>query len=171
MIYNAAWLGIYFWYHWNVVFPNKVSIIYRTKEFGFIYSLHYLISFQFFLRDNLIICVLFTLRVSLLESSHNATLANSVLGISIALSIESFWIYTACVINKKVQKTEHYSSSQYNWCRLEREGDQVLIPVEHLYLNLMMLIGSYSRIQNVPCWKGNYESIVEVLTGNHIAWF
>ena len=31
-------------YHWNVVFPIKVLINYHTKEFVFIYSLHYLIS-------------------------------------------------------------------------------------------------------------------------------
>ena len=31
--------------------------------------------------------------------------------------------------------------------------------------------GSDSRIQSVPCWKGNYTSIVEVLNGHHIAWF
>ena len=42
----------------------------------------------------MIICVLFILRVSLLESNHNATLANSVVKISIVLPIESFRTYT-----------------------------------------------------------------------------
>ena len=40
---------------------------------------------RIFLRDNMIICVLFTWKVSLLESNHNATLAHSVLRIFIAL--------------------------------------------------------------------------------------
>ena len=55
--------------------------------------------------------------------------------------------------------------------RLEREGDKALIPMEHQYLNLMMLMGSDSRTQSVPCWKGNYGSIVVVLYGQHIGWF
>ena len=38
-----------------------------------------------------------------------------------------------------------------------------MIPVEHLYLNLMMLIVSDSRMQSVPCWKGNYGPILEVM--------
>ena len=42
------------------------------------------------LRDYIIIWVLSTLRVNLLESNLNATFSNSVLGISIALLIESF---------------------------------------------------------------------------------
>ena len=46
-----------------------------------------------------------------------------------------------------------------------------MIPVEQLYLNLMMLIGSDSRIHSVPYWKGSYWSIVEVLNGHHITWF
>ena len=76
---------------------SKVLINYYTIEFGFIYSLPHLIrkitSFwgvRFFLQDNIVICVLLTLRVNLLELNHNATLANSVLRISIALSVESF---------------------------------------------------------------------------------
>ena len=67
----------------------------------YIYLLHHSFSkitslwgVRIFLRANIIICVLFTFRVSLLESNHNATLVNSVLRISIALSIESFWTYT-----------------------------------------------------------------------------
>ena len=48
---------------------------------------------RIFLRDNIIICILSTLRVCLLESNHNAALANSVLRIYVALSIESFWTY------------------------------------------------------------------------------
>ena len=54
------------------------------------------------------ICVLFTLRVSLLESNHNATLANSVLIISIALSISALSHLLLCH-QEKVQR----SSSQY----------------------------------------------------------
>ena len=38
----------------------------------------------------MIICVLFPFMVSLLASNHNATLANSVLRISIALAIDRF---------------------------------------------------------------------------------
>ena len=116
----------------------------------------------------MIICVLFKLRVRLLKSNHNATLANSVLRISIALSIEAFEHIPLCHQQKVQKKTGYYSSSQYH-CRLEREGDQVLIPMEQLYLNLMMLNESVSRIQSVPYRKGNYGSIVEVLNGHHIA--
>ena len=75
------------------------------------------------------------------------TLANSVLRISIALSIEAFLHIPLCH-HQKVQKTGHYSSSEYHLCRLEREGNQELIRAKHLYLNLMMLIGSDSRIHS-----------------------
>ena len=60
-----------------------------------------------------------------------------------------------CVISKKYTGQDHYSSLQYHRCRLEIEGDQVLIPVEQLYLNLTMLIGSDSWKQSAPCCKGN----------------
>ena len=49
-------------------------------------------GFRFFFVD-INIWVLFTLRVSLLESNHSATLANSELRIWIAPSIESCWTY------------------------------------------------------------------------------
>ena len=74
---------------------------------------------RIFLQDNMIICVLFTLRVSLLESNHNATLANYILRISITLSIESFEHIPLCH-RQKARKVRHYLSSQYHWCRLER---------------------------------------------------
>ena len=45
-------LGDFLIYHWNVVFPIKVLINYHTKEFGFIYSLHYLISQDNFILGN-----------------------------------------------------------------------------------------------------------------------
>ena len=105
-------------YHWNVVFPIKVLISHHTKEFGFIYSL--LISSENFILES---------DFFILQSNHNATLANSVLRISIALSIESIWTYTDTPLchQQKVQTTGHYSSLQYHWCRWEREGDQLRI--------------------------------------------
>ena len=153
---------------WSTVTPRNLALFTRCTT-----SFHKITLFwgvRFFLLDNMIICVLFKLRVRLLESNHNATLANSVLRISIALSIEAFWTYTVVSSAKSTKKTGYYSSSQYH-CRLEREGDQVLNPMEQLYLNLMMLNESVSRIQSVPYRKGNYGSIVEVLNGHHIAWF
>ena len=51
-------------------------------------------GFRFFFLDIINICVLFTLRVSLLESNHYATLGNSELRIWIAPSIESCWTYS-----------------------------------------------------------------------------
>ena len=153
---------------WSTITPRNLALFTRcTTSFRKITSFW---GVRIFLRDNMIICVLFTFRVSLLESNHNATLVNFALRISIAQSIESFWTYTV-VSSAKIRTIGHYLSSQYHWCRLEREGDRALIPVEPLYLNLMMRNGSDSRIQSVPCWKGYYWSIVEVLNGHHIAWF
>ena len=105
------------WDNWNVVFPIKVLINYHSKEIGFIYScttsFRTITSFWgviIFLRDNIIICVLFTLRVSLLESNHNATLANSVthvFRISIAVSIES-------AVRIHIYLNKYHATSYYN---------------------------------------------------------
>ena len=100
------------------------------------------------------------------------TLVNSVLRISIALSIESFWTYTVvssakttmtgrlkttwCPQTTQRQGINDYSSSLYHLYILERERDQQeFIPVEHLYLNLMMLIGSDSWIYSEVKWTSS----------------
>ena len=55
-------------------------------------------GFRFFFLDIIYIWVLFTLRVSLLESNLSATLANSELRIWIAPSIESCWTYCGSIV-------------------------------------------------------------------------
>ena len=75
-----------------------------------------------------------------------------------------------CVISEKYKRQDITRVHNIINVDLKMKGTmQVLIPLEYQYLNLMMLIGSDSMIQSVPCWKGNYGSIVGVLNGHHIA--
>ena len=157
---NNFWVIIDTWSFklrcWSTITPRNLALFTRcTTSFRKVTSLW---GVRIFLRDNIIIWVLFTLRVSLLESNHNATFANSVFRISIASSIKSFWICIPLCHQQRVQKTRHYSSSIYHWCRWRKEGDQELTPVKHLYLNLMMLVGFHSMRQSVLCWTGQVTS-------------
>ena len=59
---------------WLTITPMNLALFTRcTTSFCNITSFW---GVRFFLGDNTVICVLFTLRVSLLELNHNATLAN-----------------------------------------------------------------------------------------------
>ena len=114
---------------WSTITPRNLALFTRcTTTFRKITSFWVV---RFFLRDNnvMIICVLFTLIVSLLESNHNATLANSVLRISIALSIKSFWTYvqndiehnmfnitSAILVIGAVTELCAISASEHLWC-------------------------------------------------------
>ena len=107
---------------WSHITPRNLALFtHCTTSFRKITSFW---GVGFFLRDNMTICVLFTLRVSLLESNHNATLANSVLRISTSLSIESFWTYT--VVSSAKSKKDRtlleyfYQTPDCDWSLLSK---------------------------------------------------
>ena len=78
--------------YWSTITPKNLTLV--TLCIASLCKITSPWGFRFFHLDIIKKWVLFTLRVSLLESNHSATLANSELSIWIAPSIESCWTYT-----------------------------------------------------------------------------
>ena len=100
-------------------------------------------------------CVIFTIRIRLLQSNHNGTFENSVLWISIALHVNRIVlnIYRSVISKGTNDRTLLELSISLTSIR-KRRGPRI-DPCGHLYLYLMMLIGSDFTAHCVPGRRGN----------------